>query len=32
MKLEKEDADRLGAFLRTLVFDQQLAIPSETGS
>jgi hypothetical protein len=30
MKLEKVDADRLGAFIRTLVFEPQLEIPAHT--
>ena len=30
LKLEKADADRLGAFLRTLVFEPQLEIPEVT--
>jgi hypothetical protein len=31
-KLDKIDADRVGAFVQTLVFDPQLAIPAETGA
>ena len=32
MKLDKTDADRLGSFLRTLVFEPQLELPAETGA
>lgn len=31
MKLEKSDADRLGAFIRTLVYEPQLELTAEAG-
>ena len=30
MKLDKADAERLGTFIRTLVFEEQLQLPAET--